>query len=80
MPITVAQKDEIQQVIDTLLKSTAPRGKRQLAGMFLDLVDREAWAEYYEVRPHVAILLTTIVLIWSGLGTLCVRSFPNPGV
>lgn len=49
MPITVAQKEEIQHVIDTLVKATAPRGKRRLAGMFLDLVDRESWPEYYEV-------------------------------
>ena len=50
MPVTAAQKDGIQQVIDALLKATAGRGKRRLADMFLDLVDRESWPEYYEVR------------------------------
>lgn len=49
MPVTAAQKDEIQKVIDALLKTTASRGKRRLADMFLELVDREHWPEYYEV-------------------------------
>ncbi|TCD68597.1 hypothetical protein EIP91_010388 [Steccherinum ochraceum] len=52
MPVTAAQKDEIQQVIDALLKPTASRGKRRLADMFLELVDREHWPEYYEVIPQ----------------------------
>ncbi|THH23252.1 hypothetical protein EUX98_g7931, partial [Antrodiella citrinella] len=52
MPVSAAQKDEIQQLLDVLLKATNARGKRQLAGMFLALVDRDSWPEYYEVIPE----------------------------
>ncbi|KAG6828415.1 hypothetical protein H0H92_008079 [Tricholoma furcatifolium] len=32
--------------------ATATKGKRQLAGMFLDLVDRNDWPQYYEIIPE----------------------------
>ena len=40
----------IEEVINVLLALTASRGKRQLAAIFMDLVDRAEWPEYYEVR------------------------------
>lgn len=50
MAITQAQKIGIQEVIKSLLDATVSRGKRRLADMFLDLVDKDDWPEYYEVR------------------------------
>jgi hypothetical protein len=35
-------------ILKKLCMATPPRGKRQLAGMFTDLVDREHWPQYYE--------------------------------
>jgi len=52
MAITAAQKTAIEDILSILVAATPSRGKRQLAGMFLDLVDRTDWPEYYEVtRP-----------------------------
>lgn len=47
MPISSAQKTAIEEVIAALLATT--KGKRQIAGMFMDLVDRNTWPEYYQV-------------------------------
>ncbi|PPQ69200.1 hypothetical protein CVT26_003640 [Gymnopilus dilepis] len=52
MPITPAQKTAIEEVIAAILVATAPRGKRQLAAIFMDLVDRTEWPEYYEIIPE----------------------------
>ena len=49
MPLSSAQKTEVDAVIAALLDASANKKKRQLASMFLDLVDRESWPEYYEV-------------------------------
>ena len=52
MPISPEQKAEIEATLQTLLDATAsaPRGRRRrIADMFLDLVDKNDWAEYYEV-------------------------------
>lgn len=50
MPMTPAQSAAISEIIDIILAATATKGKRQLAGMFLELVDRTDWPQYYEVR------------------------------
>jgi chromatin structure-remodeling complex subunit RSC1/2 len=50
MTITAAQTATILEVLSSITSATAPRGKRQLAGMFLELVDRTDWPQYYEVR------------------------------
>lgn len=50
MPITPDQKTAMDQVLAAILVATAPRGKRQLSAMFMELVDREEWPQYYEVR------------------------------
>ncbi len=53
MAVTAAQKTAIEEVIDAIKTTTAPpKNKRILCQMFLDLVDRETWPEYYEVRVH----------------------------
>ncbi|TDL22417.1 hypothetical protein BD410DRAFT_821293 [Rickenella mellea] len=52
MPIPAAQKAAIEEIMVIILTTTAPRGKRLLADMFLELVDEEAWPEYYEVIPE----------------------------
>ncbi|KIJ60553.1 hypothetical protein HYDPIDRAFT_117086 [Hydnomerulius pinastri MD-312] len=52
MAITPAQKAAIDEIIDMLIAATPARGKRQLSGMFMDLVDRADWPEYYEVIPE----------------------------
>jgi hypothetical protein len=52
MAISSNEKSEVQAILQLLLDATAPaprNRKRRLADMFLELVDREAWAEYYEV-------------------------------
>ncbi|KAJ6613954.1 hypothetical protein B0H10DRAFT_2046825 [Mycena sp. CBHHK59/15] len=52
MPITPAQKTVIGEVLSALTSATGAPRKRQLAGMFLELVDRDDWPEYYEVIPE----------------------------
>ncbi|KAJ7368716.1 hypothetical protein DFH08DRAFT_1071367 [Mycena albidolilacea] len=52
MGITAAQKKAIEEVMEILLKAQGFRPKRQLAGMFLELVDRDDWKDYYEVIPE----------------------------
>jgi chromatin structure-remodeling complex subunit RSC1/2 len=49
MPVTDAQKAAAQQVVEAIRGVTSPRKKRALAELFLDLVDKETWANYYEV-------------------------------
>ncbi|KAG1741799.1 uncharacterized protein EDB91DRAFT_315460 [Suillus paluster] len=52
MTITAAQKTAIEEVIEILIATTPGRGKRQLSQLFMDLVDRTEWPEYYEVIPE----------------------------
>ncbi|KAI0662365.1 hypothetical protein C8Q70DRAFT_957817 [Cubamyces menziesii] len=52
MPVNAAQKNAIEEVIRALTSATSRRAKRRLADMFLDLVDRDSWPEYYEVIPQ----------------------------
>lgn len=56
MAISAAQKAEIEAIIKAILDVTTSRRRRQLAEMFLDLVDRESWPEYYQV----ALFLSTL--------------------
>ena len=49
MTISLPQKSEIEAIIEAILDMTTSRRRRQLAEMFLDLVDRESWPEYYQV-------------------------------
>ncbi|KAI0782167.1 hypothetical protein C8Q75DRAFT_886490 [Abortiporus biennis] len=49
--LSAAQKHDIEQVLQAILDARAPRKSRQLAAMFLDLVNRDEWPEYYEVIP-----------------------------
>ncbi|THG96542.1 hypothetical protein EW026_g5306 [Hermanssonia centrifuga] len=51
MAITNTQKTEIEAIIQILLETSTTRRKRRLADMFLDLVDRDSWPEYYEIIP-----------------------------
>lgn len=50
MPLLAAQKHDIEEVIKAILNATGPRTKRKLAEMFMELPDKTAWPEYYEVR------------------------------
>lgn len=50
MVVTAAQTSAIKEVLQAILNQTAMRGKRQLAAMFMDLVDRQEWPQYFEVR------------------------------
>ncbi|KAF4623280.1 hypothetical protein D9613_001420 [Agrocybe pediades] len=52
MPITPAEKTAIEEVINAIISATSPRGRRQLAAIFMDLVDRKDYPEYYEVIPE----------------------------
>lgn len=49
MPILGQQKAAIEEVLQAILTATPSKKKRQLAEMFLTLVDREDWPHYYEV-------------------------------
>lgn len=49
MTIQAAQKQAIEEIINVLVHTSPPRGKRQLSAMFMDLVDRVEYPEYYEV-------------------------------
>ena len=50
MPITPQQKAALEEIIHAILTATPPKRSRQLAEMFLELVDRTDWGHYYEVR------------------------------
>ncbi|KAG2024033.1 bromeodomain-containing protein [Coprinopsis cinerea AmutBmut pab1-1] len=52
MTITSQQKQALEEIIQTILDAKSSRGKRQLAEMFLELVDKTDWPEYYEVIPE----------------------------
>ncbi|KAI0063253.1 hypothetical protein BV25DRAFT_1802548 [Artomyces pyxidatus] len=52
MALTDPQKTAIEEIVVALTNVRTPRKKRPLADMFMDLVDREAWADYYEVIPN----------------------------
>ena len=49
MTITAAQKAAIEEVIEIITAATPSRGKRLLSQLFMTLVDRTEWPEYYEV-------------------------------
>ena len=49
MPVTDSQKAAIEQVIEAVKSVTSPRKKRVLSELFLELVDKETWANYYQV-------------------------------
>ncbi|KAG6817288.1 hypothetical protein H0H87_010630 [Tephrocybe sp. NHM501043] len=51
MAITPDQNAAILEIINSILSATG-KGKRQFAGMFLELVDRAGWPEYYELIPE----------------------------
>ncbi|KAF7971438.1 hypothetical protein HWV62_21208 [Athelia sp. TMB] len=52
MTIQAAQKQAIEEIINVLVNTSPPRGKRHLSAMFMDLVDRSEYPEYYEVIPE----------------------------
>ncbi|KAK0446535.1 uncharacterized protein EV420DRAFT_1622469 [Desarmillaria tabescens] len=51
MPLAAAQKQAIEEVVNALTTATAPKGKRLLSAMFMNLVDPKEWPEYYEIIP-----------------------------
>jgi hypothetical protein len=50
MVVTAIQTSAIKEVVQAILSQTATRGKRPLAAMFMELVDRQEWPHYFEVR------------------------------
>ncbi|KAJ7088356.1 hypothetical protein B0H15DRAFT_289076 [Mycena belliarum] len=52
MAITPSQKQAIEEVLRSITSAIGAPRKRQLAGMFLELVDRHTWPEYYQVIPE----------------------------
>ncbi|KII86314.1 hypothetical protein PLICRDRAFT_56043 [Plicaturopsis crispa FD-325 SS-3] len=50
--ITAQQKAAIEEIIHIIVSVNAARNKRQLAGMFMDLVSRKDWPEYFEIIPE----------------------------
>ena len=55
MAVSSVQKAEIETIIQVLTDATAPRRKRKLAEMFLDLPDADAYPEYYEARASYSL-------------------------
>ena len=68
MTLTSAQKNAVEEVLEVIVSTTGPRGKRHISAMFMDLVDRADWPEYYEVN----------CVQFPVLGLINVRSFQNP--
>jgi len=62
MTITPVQKSAIEEVVDALKKATSPKKKRILSELFLELVDKDAWAHYYEARNSCAYMRTHVYL------------------
>lgn len=71
MTVTNAQKAAIEQVIEAIKSATSPRKKRVLAELFLQLVDKETWANYYQVT--LPIFVPALCSVQSHN-----RSSPNP--
>jgi chromatin structure-remodeling complex subunit RSC1/2 len=57
MPITPEQKTAVEEVIQTILDAKSSGGKRQRAAMFLELVDRADWPQYYEVCASLLVAI-----------------------
>jgi hypothetical protein len=72
MAVTDAQKAAAEQVIQAIESVSSPRKKRVLADLFLELVDKETWADYYLVTSAPPLPICTLNHIN--------RSFPNPGL
>ncbi|KAF7311591.1 hypothetical protein MKEN_01061800 [Mycena kentingensis (nom. inval.)] len=51
MTIGALQKQHIFDILDGITSATGSPRKRQLAGMFLEIVDRNSYPEYYDVIP-----------------------------
>lgn len=49
MGVTAAQKTAIEEIIQIIIHTTPPRGKRKLSALYIDLVERADYPEYYEV-------------------------------
>ncbi|KDQ52954.1 hypothetical protein JAAARDRAFT_80856 [Jaapia argillacea MUCL 33604] len=52
MAISAAFKTAIEEVIKVIMTTKSPRRKRPICEMFMDLPDRDAWSEYYQVIPQ----------------------------
>ncbi|KAG7450923.1 uncharacterized protein BT62DRAFT_978771 [Guyanagaster necrorhizus] len=51
MPLSAAQKQAIEEVVNAITTATVPKGRRLLSAMFMSLVDPKEWPEYYEIIP-----------------------------
>lgn len=61
MGLTAAEKTAVEEIVNTLVAYTGPgRGRRRLAELFMDLVDKDDYPEYYEVCFPVLIHDETI--------------------
>ncbi|OJT08505.1 Chromatin structure-remodeling complex subunit rsc1 [Trametes pubescens] len=56
MPVSAAQKTAIEEVVRALTSATSRRVKRRLADMFMELVDKDSWPEYYEAHIQLVFL------------------------
>ncbi|KAI0307427.1 hypothetical protein B0F90DRAFT_1673495 [Multifurca ochricompacta] len=52
MTITPAQRSAIEEIIDIIKNTKSPKKKRNLTDLFLELVDKDTWANYYQVIPE----------------------------
>lgn len=66
MPVSEAQKLAAGEVVVALSAAYAPgRGRRRLATIFMELVDKEAWPEYYEVCNNDSRSNANVALMFS---------------
>ena len=61
MPLKDEEKSAIAEVVEELTSTVvgSGRGKRRIADLFEELVDKESYPDYYEVLP---LYLTSFVL------------------
>jgi chromatin structure-remodeling complex subunit RSC1/2 len=52
MPVPQLQRDAIEDIIKVLV-SAKTKGKRTLCDMFMVLVDRDEWPEYYKACNRI---------------------------
>ena len=61
MPIGEVLKRTVGEVLDALTNApSSGRGKRKMVEMFMDLPDRDSWAEYYEVHQFLVVCIIAV--------------------
>ena len=72
MPLKDEEKAAIAEVVEELTATVvgSGRGKRRIADLFEELVDKETWPDYYEVDTEPLLSYFDIAAFSSWLGHL----------